>query len=115
MKTKIRFWMPAILFALSSVFLTNCKEDATIPVVSTNEVTKITDTKATSGGNISSDGGATVTERGVCWSTSQTPTITDNKTTDGTGTGSFTSAITGLTANKTYYVRAYATNSAGTA
>ncbi|MDD3280321.1 MAG: FISUMP domain-containing protein, partial [Bacteroidales bacterium] len=114
MKTKIRFWMPAILFALSSAFLTNCKEDATIPVVSTNEVTAVTDTTATSGGVISSDGGANVTARGVCWSTSQNPTIADNKTTDGTGTGSFTSAITGLTANTTYYVRAYATNSAGT-
>ncbi len=113
MKIKIRFWMPVILFALSSVFLTNC-EDPTIPVVSTNEATAVTNTTATSGGVISSDGGATVTARGVCWSTSQTPTIADNKTSNGTGAGSFTSAITGLTANTTYYVRAYATNSAGT-
>jgi hypothetical protein len=114
MKTKIRFWMPAILFALSSVFLTNCKKNATIPVVSTNEATEVTQTTATSGGVISADGGATVTARGVCWSTSQTPTIADNKTSDGIGAGSFTSAMTGLTANTTYYVRAYATNSAGT-
>jgi len=114
MKTKIRFWMPAILFALSSVFLTNCKGDATIPVLSTNQATKVTQTTATSGGIISDDGGATVTARGVCWSTSQTPTIADNITSDGTGAGSFTSAISGLTANTTYYVRAYATNSAGT-
>jgi len=114
MKTKIRFWMPAILFAVFSVFLTNCKEDATIPVVSTNAATAVTQTTATSGGVISSDGGATVTACGVCWSTNQTPTIADNKTTAGTGAGSFTSAISGLTANTTYYVRAYATNSAGT-
>lgn len=114
MKTKIRFWMPAILFALSSVFLTNCKGDATIPVVSTNEATAVTNATATSGGIISDDGGATVTARGVCWSTSQTPTIADNITSDGTGAGSFISAITGLTANTTYYLRAYATNSAGT-
>src|SRR5690554_4530239 len=121
MKTKITLWIPAILFALSSLFLvTNCEKDddvtteATIPVVNTNEVTEVTQTTATSGGVISSDGGATVTERGVCWSTSQTPTIADNKTTDGTGAGNFTSAITGLTENTIYYVRAYATNSNGT-
>ena len=52
--------------------------------------------------------------RGVCWSTSQNPTINDNKTTDGSGTGSFTSQLTGLSRNTIYYVRAYATNSAGT-
>ncbi|MEX2370465.1 MAG: hypothetical protein WD578_05610, partial [Bacteroidales bacterium] len=75
----------------------------------------VTETTAESGGDISDDGGATVTERGVCWSTNQNPTTADNKTSDGTGTGSFTSSITGLTSNTTYYVRAYATNSAGTA
>ncbi len=61
------------------------------------------------------DGGATVTTRGVCWSTSQNPTTSNSKTTDGSGTGSFTSSLTGLTCGTTYYVRAYATNSAGTA
>jgi hypothetical protein len=66
------------------------------------------------GGNISDDGGVTVTARGVCWSTGQTPTIEDNKTEDGTGAGSFTSKIIGLELNTTYYVRAYATNSGGT-
>ncbi len=121
MKTKIRLWIPATMLALSSLFLvTNCTKDddatkdATIPVLTTTEVTEVTQTTATSGGVITSDGGATVTERGVCWSTSQSPTIADNKTTDGTGAGSFTSAITGLTANTTYYVRAYATNNKGT-
>jgi pimeloyl-ACP methyl ester carboxylesterase len=85
-----------------------------IPVLTTSAVTNITQTSATSGGNITSDGGLTVTSRGVCWSTGSTPTIYDSKTNYGTGTGSFTSNITGLTANTTYYVRAYATNSAGT-
>ena len=86
-----------------------------IPVVSTNaSVSEILTTTASSGGNITSDGGLAVTGRGVSWSTASNPTITGSHTTDGTGTGSFTSGITGLTAGTTYYVRAYATNSVGT-
>ena len=88
---------------------------ATAPTVSTTAISNIDKTTATGGGNITADGGATVTARGICWSTSQNPTVDGNHTTDGTGTGSFTSSMTGLTANTTYYVRAYATNSAGTA
>ncbi|GAA4733423.1 hypothetical protein [Flavisolibacter ginsenosidimutans] len=88
---------------------------ATLATVTTNSVTSVTSSTATSGGNVSSDGGAAVTARGVCWSTSQNPTIANNKTSDGLGSGSFTSNITGLTANTTYYARAYATNSVGTA
>ena len=87
---------------------------ATAPIVTTNAVSDIQATSATCGGNVSSDGGATVTARGVCWSTSQNPTISNSKTTDGSGTGSFTSTISGLSKNTTYYVRAYATNSIGT-
>ena len=87
---------------------------ATFPVVTTNTVSDITSSTATCGGNVTSDGSAIVTERGVCWSTSQNPTISGSKTTNGSGTGSFTSSITGLSAGTTYYVRAYATNSAGT-
>lgn len=85
------------------------------PTVQTTSVSNITDATATSGGNVTSDGGAAVTARGVCWSTSQNPTINDNHTTDGTGEGSFTSNLTGLSPNTTYYVRAYATNVVGTA
>ena len=89
--------------------------DYSKPTVSTSEATIITNSTITCGGNVTADGGATVTARGVCWSkTNQNPTITDSHTTDGTGTGSFTSNITGLTQNTTYYVRAYATNSKGT-
>ena len=84
------------------------------PVVITNDVSDIQATSAIGGGNVTSDGGATVTARGICWSTSQNPTISDSKTSDGAGTGSFTSTMTGLTKNTTYYVRAYATNSVGT-
>src|SRR5690554_6202625 len=88
--------------------------EASLPVLSTAEVTEITQTTATVKGNITDDGGATVTARGVCWSTNQNPTISNNKTTDGTGAGTFVSNISGLEPNTTYYVRAYATNGAGT-
>jgi len=88
---------------------------ATIPTLTTAEITSITKTSATSGGNITASGGASVTEKGVCWSTSINPITTDNKTSDGTGIGPFTSSITGLTAGTLYYVRAYAVNSVGTA
>jgi len=87
----------------------------TQPAVTTNAITDITQTTATCGGNVTSDGGATITSRGVCWSTSQNPTTANTKTTNGSGTGNFTSNITGLNANTLYYVRAYAINSAGTA
>ena len=86
-----------------------------LPGVTTSNVTSITTNSAVCGGNVTADGNLDVTARGVCWSTSPNPTITDNKTTDGSGTGSFTSNITGLAENTTYYVRAYATNSKGTA
>jgi len=88
---------------------------STIPTLSTSAISNITQTTATSGGNITDNGGNTVTARGVCYSTNPNPTTADQFTTDGTGTGSFTSNLTGLTANTTYYVRAYATNSNGTA
>ena len=86
-----------------------------VPVLTTTSTSSITQTSAQTGGNISADGGASITARGVCWSTSQSPTISNNKTSDGTGIGSFSSSMTGLSANTTYYIRAYATNSAGTA
>ncbi|MCK5136167.1 MAG: fibrobacter succinogenes major paralogous domain-containing protein [Bacteroidales bacterium] len=86
-----------------------------IPVVTTTVVSSITQTSAQGGGDVTDDGGRTVTAKGVCWSTSPSPTISDNNSSDGTGTGPYTSAITGLSCGTTYYVRAYATNSAGTA
>jgi uncharacterized protein (TIGR02145 family) len=91
------------------------KTDPVIPTVSTTTaVTSITHNSAASGGNVSSDGGAAVTARGVCWSTTQNPTIANSKTVDGAGTGVFTSALSGLSPSTQYYSRAYATNSAGT-
>ncbi len=89
----------------------------TTPTVSsTTAISAITATTASSGGNVSSDGGLSVTARGVVWNTGGTPTIESYTgiTSDGTGTGSFTSSLTNLTGNTTYHVRAYATNSSGT-
>lgn len=85
------------------------------PTVATAVVSSITPTTATCGGNVTDEGVATVTSLGVCYSTSHNPTTADSLTSTGTGTGSFTSSITALTANTTYYVRAYATNCDGTA
>jgi len=85
-----------------------------LPTVTTTTPTSITPTTASSGGNVTADGGGTITARGVCWSTTANPIVTGSHTTDGSGTGVFTSSITGLSANTPYHVRAYATNSAGT-
>jgi hypothetical protein len=85
------------------------------PVLSaTTAVTDITATTASSGGTVDADRGAAVTARGVCWSLTANPTTANSKTIDGNGTGTFTSAITGLTSGTTYYVRSYAINSIGT-
>lgn len=85
-----------------------------LPTLSTTAASVITGTTATSGSNVSDDGGATITARGVCWSTVSNPTTADSKTTDAGTTGSFASSITGLSLGTLYYVRAYASNSVGT-
>jgi uncharacterized protein (TIGR02145 family) len=86
-----------------------------LPTVTTALVTAVTDDSAQCGGEVLDDGGTQVTQRGVCWSTSQDPTITDDHTVDGSGTGSFVSHISGLTPHREYFVRAYAMNAKGTA
>jgi hypothetical protein len=86
-----------------------------LPVLTSVSITNITNTSATAGGNITSDGGSSITAKGVVWHTSTNPTTAlSTKTSDGIGTGIFSSAISGLAANTTYYVRAYATNTYGT-
>ena len=87
---------------------------AELPEVHTLQVTDIKASRATCEGNVTYNGGDSMMVRGVCWSTIQNPTTNDSHTTDIGGEGSFTSIITGLSASTTYYVRAYATNSAGT-
>ena len=85
------------------------------PTLGTSPSAMVSSTTAGSGGYISSDGGSTVSNRGVCWSTLQNPTLADNHSSNGTGVGFFTSTLTGLSGCGTvYYVRAFATNSTGT-
>jgi hypothetical protein len=87
-----------------------------VPTLTTLAVptASVTGNSASGGGNVTADGGAPVTARGICWSLVDPPSIANSKTTDGDGLGEFTSSLTGLLGNSTYYVRAYATNSAGT-
>jgi uncharacterized protein YjdB len=87
--------------------------NAVLPVLTTTAASNIHATYATSGGNITSGGGAAVTARGICWGTSANPTT--NPTSDGTGTGAFSSSLASLAVGTTYYIRAYATNGMGTA
>jgi hypothetical protein len=81
----------------------------------TTTASSIAGTTATSGGNVTNDGGSTVSARGICWSNTSNPTTANSKTTESGTTGSFSSNLTGLNASTTYYVRAYATNAVGTA
>ncbi len=100
--------------AALAISVTSCKEDENAPSLTTTSVTSVTSTTATAGGEITDEGTSAVTARGVCWSTNANPTVSDSKTTDGTGTGAFISNITGLTPGTLYHVRAYATNGEGT-
>ena len=101
--------------AVLLMFLCFACNEAKIPVVTTNAATDITTTTATSGGVITDDGDGMIMAKGVCWDTSGNPKITkDSLTVDTTGSLTFTSHLTELSPNTTYYVRAYATNIAGT-
>jgi uncharacterized protein (TIGR02145 family) len=101
----------AVVYGSDTSFIT--LSDA-LPVLTTTTVADIEKTTAVSGGDITNQGGTPVTARGVCWSLTTITALTNNKTTDGDGTGTFTSDITGLTPGTNYYVRAYATNGGGT-
>lgn len=87
----------------------------TLPTVNIIDISDIIETKANSRGIVTDDGGANITSKGVCWSTTSNPDINDNKTIDGSGLGEFVSQLTELLEFTTYYVRTYATNSKGTA
>ena len=91
------------------------KEGALTPtIISTTKPYSITSDSAMSGGNVTNNGGSAVTAYGVCWSIATAPTLEDDYTVDGTGTGEFDSEIIALTSNTKYFIRAYATNSVGT-
>ena len=102
-----------LLLALTMVFV-SCKPEAEKPTVVTKSVGEVTETTAKVVGQVTADGGAEVTERGVCWNTTGAPEVIDYRTVDGTGIGTFNSNISDLVPNTQYYVRAYATNEMGT-
>ncbi len=95
---------------VSSNIIVSAPTVATTPI----DTNTISTTSANGGGNVTNDGGGAITRRGVCWNTVGMPTISDSTTDEGSGTGIFTSALTGMTPGMQYYIRAYATNSAGT-
>jgi len=114
---KIHFIINKSLALSMILILAACKDDdnVSLAVIVTSVVDVVTPISATCSGNITAESGSAPTERGVCWSTEQMPEVTDNKTPGGTGTGEFSVMMRGLSPQTTYYARAYATNSAGTA
>lgn len=122
MKMKNQKNIAIFIFCLMLYFINSCKKDEVvenqnmfIPEISTIEVTNITETTAKSGGEIISTGGASITSCGVCWAKHQTPTINDNKIEADKTLSNFSSNISNLEENTTYYVRAFAANSVGIA
>ena len=123
MKKVFKLLASALLFIYLTATYSCKKDDAEtpalnaggIPTLATADVSFSSPTSIVTGGVITSTGGFDVTARGVCWGVSPYPSVYGIKTTDGTGKGAFLTNLTGLTSNATYYVMAYATNSAGTA
>jgi len=101
------------ILSLLGILIAGCEKDKKVPIVQTSEVSNISWTTAESGGSIIDDNGFTVVQRGVIWSTKVLPTISDKFSIDGAGAGEYSSQITDLIPNTTYYVRAYAQNSEG--
>ena len=127
MKRQIRLFT-TVMVCMAMALCVSCKKDdnepgggntggggtQTVATVTTGVVTEITKTTAVCGGEVKSENGWAVTERGVCWGTEPNPTPSDSHTVDGEGVGAFTSEMTGLEPGTKYYVRAYAKNAAGT-
>jgi len=114
MKTLTVFLRLILFVVLLAINNSSCSKRPDVPVVVTAEITDITKTNAVAGGSVVNDGGAAVTDSGICWSTTENPTVADNRSSCCSGTGSFIIRIKQLSANTRYYVRAYATNGAGT-
>jgi len=126
MKKKLCYYTFCIIGYLV-IIIPGCKKDENnnnnnhnypivpkVPILSTEFIGSITLTSVKCGSTIMSNGDAQITASGACWGTSPSPTVTGSKTTDGTDSASFTSCVTGLSPNTLYYIRTYATNSAGT-
>jgi hypothetical protein len=114
-KRSFKLAVIVFLFVASFSVMHSCKKKPTIPTLTTLNISEITQTSAVSGGNITDNGGVSIISRGICWDNSENPTITTNRTNEGSGNGSFISNLTSLTPNIKYYVRAYATNEIGIA
>lgn len=115
LKTKIEIPGLILLISLASLF-NFCKKEKPVlkPDVETTVATEISYTTAVTGGEVTNEGGAFILTRGICWNTSSDPEITNTRTTQSGGLGTFTTVMTQLNPNTVYYVRAYATNIAGT-
>jgi len=106
-----------IPFAVACMLLLpDCKKDKkmTTPTITTTAASGVTGSSVQTGGNITDDGGSQITKRGICWAIHSNPTVSDSITSNGTGSGSFTVTLNNLSANTTYYIKAYAINSTGT-
>lgn len=110
--------MKRILFLLIlTLFLVSCSEteNSNTPTITTVDISNISHDSATSGGIITNNGGSPIILNGICWDTSSLPSISSNHTNGDVSIDTFTSNLTNLDDNTTYYVRAFATNSIGTA
>jgi len=103
------------LYLSAVIILFGCKKDPVLPTIATVAPANITSASATAGGNITSDGRASITDRGICWAFTANPTVDNNRIPSGVGDGIFSADITGLQIATTYHVRAYAVNIVGTA
>ncbi len=110
-----RGYVIVILLMILAVFLKSCVDEIELPTITTGTPSEITRNSAIAGGQVIYDGGSPILGKGVCWSISHDPDFTDKFTADGEGPGIFSTSITGLTPDTKYYIRAYATNSIGTA
>lgn len=114
---KVKIWFAEVDQEFPDIFADEvilAQADNPTPTVTTTAITNITQITAVGGGNVTDDGGSTVTARGICWSTSPNPTLNDPHSSNGTGTGSFSSNLEGLSPITSYHVRAFATNEEGT-
>ncbi len=116
MKNSLAISIVALIIFWGCTKVSDAPNSPNLPTVTTTSLSNITDSSAVSGGTITNNGGSGITARGVVYSTDSLPTLSSSlKTINGSGTGSFVSNLKGLAASTKHYVRAYATNSVGTA